>query len=281
VLENRLLGLLADDHPAIGCLLAYDAPWLVEVLGLVGYDYVVIDVEHEPFTESAVAGLVRAADAAHISSIVRMACTDRLLPYVGLGIAGVQIPQLRGKEHAQEIVRMLRFNPLGSRTYYSQTRVAKYGIGIREPEWTQQANRDLFVIATLEDIHVVEQLDSILEVEGINAFHVGVMDLAPSMDFPPRAQMDKVIDDVVRRCRAAGRHVAVGALVPWGLESIDKWLPKGVRLFAVASAWMLTDAVSKVHQSIQTHLPEEFRKESGTMGVNPYIGSRAEPKARS
>jgi 4-hydroxy-2-oxoheptanedioate aldolase len=279
VLENGLRQILADDKPAIGCLLAYDAPWLVEVLGLVGFDYVVIDCEHEPFSENAVASLVRAADAAHISSIVRMACTDRLLPYVGLGIAGVQIPQLEGKEHAQEIVRMLRFNPLGARTYYSQTRVAKYGIGIREPEWTQQANRDLMVIATLEDIHVIEQLDAILEVEGIDAFHVGVMDLAQSMDFPARAEMDKVIEDVIRRCRAAGRHVAVGALVPWGLESIDKWLPKGVRLFAVASAWMLTDAVSKVHQSIQTHLPAEYRKESGAMGTNPYIGPRSAPKA--
>src|SRR5262245_29676680 len=154
MLENGLRTLLAADKPAIGCLLAYDAPWLVEVLGLVGYDYVSIDVEHEPFTESAVAGLVRAADAANISAIVRMACTDRLLPYVGLGIAGVQIPQLEGREHAEEIVRMLRFNPLGKRTYYNQTRVARYGIGIREPDWTEQANRDLFVIATLEDIHV-------------------------------------------------------------------------------------------------------------------------------
>jgi 2-keto-3-deoxy-L-rhamnonate aldolase RhmA len=279
VLYNGLRQLLADDKPAIGCLLAYDAPWLVEVLGLVGYDYVVIDVEHEPFTESAVASLVRTADAAHISSLVRMACTDRLMPYVGLGVAGVQIPQLEGKEHAREIVQMLRFNPLGRRTYYSQTRVAKYGIGIREPEWTEQANRDLFVIATLEDIHVIEDLDAILEVEGIDAFHVGVMDLAQSMDFPPREKMDKVIEDVIRRCRAAGRHVAVGALVPWGLESIDKWLPKGVRLFAVASAWMLTDAVSRVHQSIQTHLPAEFRKESGSMGTNPYIGSKPQAKA--
>jgi 4-hydroxy-2-oxoheptanedioate aldolase len=281
VLENGLQRLLAEDKPAIGCLLAYDAPWLVEVLALVGFDYVVIDCEHEPFTESAVANLVRTADAANISSIVRMACTDRLLPYVGLGIAGVQIPQLEGREHAEAIVSMLRFNPLGRRTYYSQTRVARYGIGIREPEWTQQANRDLMVIATLEDIHVIEQLDSILEVEGIDAFHVGVMDLAQSMDFPKREDMDKVIEDVVRRCRAAGRHVAVGALVPWGLDKIDKWLPKGVRLFPVASAWMLTDAVSKVHQSIQTHLPEDYRKESGAMGTNPYLGAGTPPKVEA
>jgi 2-keto-3-deoxy-L-rhamnonate aldolase RhmA len=277
VRENTLKKLLRDDRPAIGCLLAYDAPWLIEVLGLVGYDYVVIDAEHEPLSEDAVAGLVRTADAAGIPAIVRMACTDRLTALLSLGLAGVQIPDLRGTEHAAEIVSAVRFHPLGRRTYYSQTRAADYGIRLDEPGWTEAANDRLFVIAMLEDVKVIDGLDEILQVEGIDAFHIGVMDLAQSMGFPPRPELDAAIEKIIGRCRSAGRHVAVGALVPWGLESIDKWYPKGVRLFSVASAWMLTNAVAQVHAAIQEHLPAEFRKESGMMGSNPYLGSGRPP----
>jgi 2-keto-3-deoxy-L-rhamnonate aldolase RhmA len=272
--ENRLKKLLAEDRPAVGCLLAYDAPWLVDVLGLVGYDYVVIDVEHEPFGEPGVAALIRAADAAGIPAIVRMACSDRLVPFLTLDAAGVQIPDLRGEEHAREVVDTVRFHPLGRRTYYSQTRAADYGIGIDEPAWTQRANEQLIVIAMLEDIHVIEQLDEILEVEGIDAFHVGVMDLAQSMEYPSKEKTDAVIEDVVRRCRGAGRHVSVGALTPWSLTSIDRWYPAGVRLFSVASAWTLTDAMSRLHSEIQQHLPPEHRKESGRVGPNPWVRDR-------
>ena len=47
----------------VGCLLAYDAPWLVELLALSGFDFVVIDLEHEVFDDSAVANLIRTADS--------------------------------------------------------------------------------------------------------------------------------------------------------------------------------------------------------------------------
>jgi 2-keto-3-deoxy-L-rhamnonate aldolase RhmA len=275
VRENVLKRLLAEDRPAVGCLLAYDAPWLVDVLGLVGYDYVVLDVEHEPFGEPAVAALIRAADAARIPAIVRMACTDRLVPFLNLGAAGVQIPDLRGKEHAREIVETVRFHPLGRRTYYSQTRAADYGVRVEEPEWTREANAELLVIAMLEDVHVIEDLDSILEVDGIDAFHVGVMDLAQSMEYPPKERLEAVIEDVTRRCRSAGRHVSVGALTPWSLGSVERWYPVGVRLFAVASAWTLTDAMSKVHSEIQQRLPPGLRKETGQIGPNPWVGDRA------
>jgi 4-hydroxy-2-oxoheptanedioate aldolase len=278
VRENLLRRLLAEDRPAVGCLLAYDAPWLVDVLGLVGYDYVVLDVEHEPFGERAVAALIRAADAAGIPAIVRMACTDRLVPFLNLDAAGVQIPDLRGAEHAREIVETVRFHPLGRRTYYSQTRAGDYGVRIEEPAWTQKANEQLLVIAMLEDVQVIEELDAILEVSGIDAFHIGVMDLAQSMEYPPKEKLDAVVEDVIRRCRSAGRHVSVGALTPWSLSSVDRWYPVGVRLFSVASAWTLTEAMSNVHAQIQQRLPAEFRKESGRIGPNPWVGNRGAEK---
>ena len=59
-------------------------------------------------------------------------------------------------------------------------------------------------MAMIEDIDVVHDLDDILKVDGIDAFHVGPHDLAQSMGFPTPAKLDEVIKTVVHRCRDAG-----------------------------------------------------------------------------
>ena len=49
VVRNSVKERLANGEALIGCLLAYDAPWLVEMLGHAGYDFVTIDLEHAGF----------------------------------------------------------------------------------------------------------------------------------------------------------------------------------------------------------------------------------------
>src|SRR5262245_4347421 len=122
---NRLKRLLASGKVAIGCLLAYDAPWLVEVLGMTGYDFVTIDLEHELIDDEAVTSLVRAADGVGLTTIVRMPASERLFPFLSAGRQAVQVPDLRDRAHAAQIVELTRFSPLGRRTYYTQTRAAQ------------------------------------------------------------------------------------------------------------------------------------------------------------
>lgn len=256
---SNLKARLRDGQVIIGCLLAYDAPWLVEVLGTVGYDFVVFDLEHEPFDDRGVANLIRAADGVGLPSIARMPCTERVLPLLTAGIHGIQVPDLRDRAHAEEVVAMTRFPPLGRRTYYTQTRGARYGVGIDERRWVQEANEQLLVIGMIEDIAAVRQLDKILEVEGIDAFHVGPLDLAQSMGNPPRDELETVIVDVVRRCRASGKYASVGVVTPWGLESATTWTREGCQIVGVASAWLLTHAVATFLAEVRDRVPETMR----------------------
>ena len=256
--RNTLKARLKNGRAAVGCLLAYDAPWLVEVLGTVGYDFVVFDLEHEPFDDQSVAGLIRAADAVGLPSIARMPCNERVLPLLTAGVHGIQVPDLRDRSHAEEVVRMTRFPPLGRRTYYTQTRGARYGVGIDERRWPQEANEQLLVIGMIEDITAVQQLDEILKVDGIDAFHVGPLDLAQSMGNPPRAELEAVITDVVRRCLAAGRFTSVGVATPWGVGSVETWTQRGTQIVIVASAWLLTHAVASFLGDVRARVAREM-----------------------
>ncbi len=253
----------------VGCLLAYDAPWLVELLALSGFDFVVIDIEHEVFDDSAVANLIRTADSLSMSSIVRMPLTERVLPFLDAGVQGVKIPDLRGKAHAEELVAMTRFHPIGRRTYYTQGRSANYGIDVDELAWMQEANKRLFVMAMIEDINVVNQLDEILSVEGIDGYHVGPHDLAQSMGYPPPEELDEVIRGVVKKCRAAGKYVSVGVLTPWNLDKIESWLEDGCQFLIAASAWVLTNSIVEMGNEIRARIPSDRQAVTHVRTMHP------------
>jgi 4-hydroxy-2-oxoheptanedioate aldolase len=269
---NRLKHLLQDGRVGVGCLLPYDSPWLVEVLGMTGHDFITIDLEHEPFNPAGVAGLVRTADLVGMTSIVRMPAGEAIFPFLGAGAQAVQVPDLRGRAHAEQIVELTRFAPLGRRTYYTQTRAAQYGIGIDEREWVETANRELLVIAMIEHVELLDELQEILAVEGIDGFHVGTLDLAQSMGSPPPERVEEVVAEIVARCRAAGKFAAVGVVTPWSLDSVQKRIEQGVQIVNLPAAWMLTHAVGSFLAQVESRIPAELRTPSARIPTpNEYI----------
>jgi 4-hydroxy-2-oxoheptanedioate aldolase len=239
---------------------------------MTGYDFVTIDLEHELFNDESVADLIRAADAVGLTTIVRMPASERIFPFLSAGAQGVQVPHLRGKAHAEQIVELTRFPPRGDRTYYTQTRQAQYGIGVDERTWTDDANDELLVIGTLEHIDVVAELDDILTVDGIDGIHVGTLDLAASMGSPPSDEVESVVADVVARCRAAGRFAAVGVITPWSLDKVAHRVEQGVQLINVPSAWLLTHAMGSFLDEIESRVPDGRRVPTArTVTPNQYL----------
>jgi 4-hydroxy-2-oxoheptanedioate aldolase len=271
---SRLRRRLDAGGVAVGCLLAYDAPWLVEVLGVTGYDFVTIDLEHEPIDAGSVATLIRAADLVGMTSIVRMQATEAIYAMLSAGAQGVWIPDLRGRAHAEQIVELTRFAPVGRRTYYTQTRAAHYGVGIDERDWIRRADAELFVVAMIEDISVVDELDDILAVEGIDGFHLGTLDLAQSMGSPSPECVDTVVAEIVRRCRTAQKVCSVGVVTPWSLDSVQKRIDQGVQILNVASAWLITHAVGSFLDQVEHRIPGTRRKASARVPTpNQYVKS--------
>jgi 4-hydroxy-2-oxoheptanedioate aldolase len=247
---------LTDGEVVVGCLLAFDAPWLVEMLGHAGYDFVTIDLEHEPLDLSAAAGLIRAADGVGLPAIVRMPCSERVLPLLTAGARGLQVPDVRNADHARRVVETVRSPPLGQRTYYTQGRSVRYGRDFTAAD-ARELDDELFVIVMIEDVATLEGLDEILEVEGIDAFYVGPFDLAQSMGHPPAEEVDQVIGEIVARCKRAGKPVGVGVVVPWEVERVTAKVQQGSQIVTVPSAWLMVHAVSEQRKAIEAAMPKQ------------------------
>jgi 4-hydroxy-2-oxoheptanedioate aldolase len=202
--------------PVLGPFSKTVDPAMVEIMGICGFDFLILDMEHGPHDFSTLGALIRAAEAGGLLPVVRVRDVSGIGPALDLGAGAVQVPHICSAAQAQQMVRAAKFSPLGSRGVCRYVRAARHS-STDKREYFQAANSAL-VIAQVEGREGVEQLDAILDVPGIDIIFVGVYDLSQALNRPGEVdhpQVQAVLRDICQRCAARGR--TVGTFV----ESVD------------------------------------------------------------
>jgi 4-hydroxy-2-oxoheptanedioate aldolase len=238
-------------EPVVGCMVSTASPWLTEMAALAGFDFVTLDLEHEPITDESAGSFIRTCDAAKVPSIVRVPFGDRIQRLLNIGASGIQVPGMNSAVAVRDLVRETRFHPIGRRAFTASTRSADYGRRGDEQAYFQRANANLFVIAMIEDVRALDELDEILAIEGIDAIHIGPGDLAQSMGFPPRDEVAEVIDEIISRSVQAGRVVGAGAYAGVGTDMLVRQKENGVSLFTVVLNRLLAQYLADVHGTVR------------------------------
>jgi 4-hydroxy-2-oxoheptanedioate aldolase len=227
---------LAAGRPISVVAPGYTSAGLVELLGRMGFDAVFIDCEHGPAGWDEVENMVRAAELTDVTPIVRVQSNDpsTITRALDRGAGGVQVPHINTRAQAEAAVRAAKFAPLGHRGYAG----GRSAFGVKG-NVTGHANDETMVVAMLEEVEALTNLDDILQVEQIDAFFIAPGDLAQSMGYP--GQMDHpdvqaAVQGAVRRVRAAGR--APGVLTT-NAASARRCLDLGALFIYVAMASLL------------------------------------------
>lgn len=235
--ENGIRAKLAAGATVAGLIVPVAAPVVVDLAGLVGFDFVLIDTEHGHLGFEAAEHLVRAAEAAGITPLARPSSNTpaEILRLLDLGVQGVMIPQITTEAEAERAVRATKFHPRGERGLAS-SRAAGYGLVEPQAAYVDRANAETMVIALIEHIDAVARLDAIIAVDGIDVLFIGASDLAQSMGHPghaDHADVQRVVDQIIDRGLAAGRVVGVNAT---SAEAARVYAERGVRFFCL-SPW--------------------------------------------
>jgi 4-hydroxy-2-oxoheptanedioate aldolase len=207
---NRMKEKIARGEPALGCSVMFPSPHVVEMLGLAGFDWVLIDCEHGSIGLADVELMAMACDAVGITPIARPrtnAASD-IQSVMDRGVMGVQVPHVNTAEDARNAVAAVKFGPGAARGLAAGTRPDSWGLGARMPDFAAAANAQSLVCVQLEHEAAVRNVDEILAVDGIDVFFIGPSDLSQSMGFPgnPKAPpVAKAIEETLARIRAAGR----------------------------------------------------------------------------
>ena len=218
----------------VGTFLKTPTTHATEILGDLGFDFVVIDEEHAPFDRAQTDVLLLAARASNVAGVVRVPSADPagLLSVLDCGAEAVLVPHVVSAEMARRIVSACRYRG-GSRGFSASARAGRYG-GRAMWEHVDAADASVAVIAMIEDPAAVDRIDEIVAVNGLDAVFIGRGDLTVSYGAPTRDAA--VIQEAVARIMAAAARANVPVcLMTDSLAEAKAFADGGASAFIVSS----------------------------------------------
>jgi 4-hydroxy-2-oxoheptanedioate aldolase len=207
---NRVVAAMREGRKAYGYNIVFPSPWVVEILGILDFDFVWIDGEHGPFDLAAIEDMCRTAELYDVTPIARVPNIEQstILRYLDRGVQGVIGPHICTGDDARQLARACYFGPLGERSF-GGNRGTTYEVEfVNRQDDYKEANDNMLVGALLEDRASVENLDDILSVEGIDYFAIGLNDFAQGLGYPGQPdhpEVQRLFNETCERIRAAGK----------------------------------------------------------------------------
>ena len=207
---NGMKEKLLAGEAVYGVSLMFPSPQMVEMIGALGFDWVLIDCEHGGISPESVELMAMAADAAGITPIARPCANspEAILQVMDRGAMGVQVPHVNTADDARRAVESVKYHPLGSRGLGGGNRPTGYGQGEPVDRYVETANRETLVCVQLEEVEGIRNVDEILEVEGVDVLFIGALDLSQSMGVPGRPDdpgVREAVDRTFAKILGAGR----------------------------------------------------------------------------
>lgn len=204
-----------------GTFLNLGSPMTVEIAGLAGFDWVLIDHEHGPGGEDTLLHQLHAASATPTFPVVRIAQneTPRFKRVLDMGALGVMVPYVSTAAEAQAAVLAMRYPPHGIRGVAKFNRGAGFGGDFEE--YYAHAHERLVAVIQIETIEAVRNIEAIAAVDGADVLFVGPTDLSYNMGIRDQleseaftAALKAVSGAAQKHGKAAGILVHNAALVP-------------------------------------------------------------------
>lgn len=238
---NRVLAKLRQGKVAlVTTVTPYASPKLTEMIGLLDYDCVWIDMEHQDYSYDQVFDMALGCRAGGVEPMVRIRKGDYWTysrPFEA-GASGIMVPHCRSAAEARQIVQYARFAPQGMRGIDGVEAAADYGLA-PTAEYMAHANRETFICVQIEDREGVEDVDAIAAVEGVDILFVGPADLSQSYGIPLQTQAPVMLAAVERVAAAAAKHGKAWGIPVGSAEAGERYYAMGARFLACGAAIIL------------------------------------------
>lgn len=220
---------LQNDECVYGVFMKTGDPMFVEAASLGGFDFVILDTEHGPVSIENQQNNIRAAEARGAVPIIRLKDSgeNTIGKALDIGAYGIQVPQINSAADAEKIVKFAKFYPYGMRGVCRFVRAADYSAMDRYEYFENSKN--ILIILQLEGVKAIENLDEILEVEGVDILFIGPYDLSQSLGIPGQVNNPLVVEEmkkIVERARKKNKVIGTFVDTP---EDLIMWRNLGVK----------------------------------------------------
>jgi len=230
----RLKSRIAAGEVLLGTWVKTPSMMICEVLADTTLDLVCLDAEHAPFDRAALdqcLGILRTKD---FPTLVRLpsSAPEHTLNSLDCGADGVVIPHVTDCDTAVAIVQQAHFGR-GGRGYAGSTRAAEYTAKTMAQHIGDSAAHTV-VLAQIEDVEGVDNIDEIAAVGGIDCLFIGRADLTVALG--ASSPKDPVVIEAVERVCRAGKAAGVPTGMFLGdLSELPRWRKLGTTIFLLSS----------------------------------------------
>lgn len=207
---------------AFGVAMLSIDPAIAEMVSLMGFDFIWVDLEHSWRSLETAGNLMRAARVGAADVLARPAKREfmRMGRVLEAGAAGIMYPRCDNADEAAEVVRYMKFPPDGDRGLDGAGADVPYAAMDVEP-YARAANETTWLLVQVEDPAALEQVEQIARVPGVDGVFFGPGDFGMRAGIPGRFD-HPIIKDAARRVAAATR--AAGKV--WGMPALSAELAK-------------------------------------------------------
>ncbi len=178
--ENLVKKKLRGGEVSVGVWVGTGHPDIAEMLGGMGFDWMLFDMEHAPLSFETVQMMMQGLNGSETLPMVRVSWNDIVLikRALDIGAYGVVIPWVNTKKEAESAVSSCRYPKSGGLRGCGPRRCSKYGLDV---EYVDRADREILIVAQIETEEAVRNIEDILSVDGIDVCFVGPADLSMSL----------------------------------------------------------------------------------------------------
>ncbi|MEP6702849.1 MAG: HpcH/HpaI aldolase/citrate lyase family protein [Betaproteobacteria bacterium] len=214
--KNRFKQRLANKEKLLGSWLMSGSPVIAEAMGCVGFDYLVLDMEHVAIDVPQALGLLQAIEATGTPALVRMVWNDMVLikKILDAGAQSIMLPYVQDADEARRAVSAARYPPEGVRGVAGLHRASRWG---NVKNYLKEANAEVMVTVQLETMGAVEKIEQIAAVDGLDGLFIGPADLAASMGLlgdMNHARVQEALERGAKFCNSIGKPIGIVAGTP-------------------------------------------------------------------
>ncbi len=247
---------LSRSEITIGSWVTLGHPSIAEIMAAAGFDWLVLDMEHSVLELGEVQAIIQVLDAKQCPAIVRLTSNhpDQIKRVMDAGATGVMVPMIKSAADAKAAVDGVYYPPRGQRGV-GLARAQGYGNSFQA--YRQWLEENAVIVAMIEHVDAVRNIDDILAVPGIDAYIIGPYDLSGSMGRPGdlnHPDVQTAIAQILEAGHRAGKPGGIHVIEP-DPQALQQRIQAGFNFLGYGLDIRILDAICRTHlQNIRATL---------------------------
>ncbi|MEO6522905.1 MAG: aldolase/citrate lyase family protein [Mucilaginibacter sp.] len=215
-----------------GCWLNAGSAITAEIVGLSGYDWVLIDLEHGSGAEIDVLHQLQALQHTPAAALVRVESTapQRIHRVLDMGAEGVMCPKVNNADEAKAVVKGLHYPPVGSRGVAKMVRATGYGKDFND--YYRDSFENVLGVIQIETLEALNHLNEIAALDGVDVLFIGPADLTMEMGIFGEFDNPRFTDAVKAIVSAANKAGKATGILFFNPDDYNTYHNFGIRLMA-------------------------------------------------